>query len=68
MEELLGVDATKLYLKSYRVGLKAFIIQRRANRFGHYLVVGEYRGGGRHGLIVTPEGWEGKGLFSRAKG
>lgn len=44
--------------------MKAFIIQRCANRFGRYLVVGEYGGGGWHGSIVIPEGWEGKGWFS----
>jgi hypothetical protein len=65
MEELLSVDAMKEFLKSYRVGLKAFIIQRHVNRFGCYLAVGKYGGGGWHGSIVVPEGQEEcKGWFS----
>jgi hypothetical protein len=40
IEELLSADAAKKFLKSSRVGSKAFVIQSRANRFGSYLVVG----------------------------
>jgi hypothetical protein len=60
MEELLKAEAIKEFLKSSIVGSKAYIVQRSANRFGHYLVVKEYGSGGRHDSIVIPEGREGK--------
>jgi hypothetical protein len=40
---------------------KALIAQRRSNKFGHFLVVEVYGGGGRRGSFVVPEGREGEG-------
>jgi hypothetical protein len=42
MVELLNVEVTMEFLKSSIVSFKAFITQRCVNRFGCYLVDGEY--------------------------
>ena len=55
------------FFKLLRVGSKAFIIQRRVNRFGCYLVVREYGRGGQRSSIVIPKDQEGKGWFSWVK-
>lgn len=61
--EVLNAETRKEFLKSSRVGSKAFIVQRHANRNGRYLVIGEYGGGGRRSSIIIPEGREGKGWY-----
>lgn len=40
--ELLNVEVTMEFLKSSIVSFKAFMAQRCVNRFGRYLVDGEY--------------------------
>lgn len=60
MEEMLKAKASKVFLKSSKVGSKAYIVQRCANIFGHYLAVIEYGNGGQKGFVVVPKG-EGKG-------
>jgi hypothetical protein len=63
LEELLKAETSKVFLKFTRVGSKAYIVQRCANRFGHYLFVAEYCSCGQRGFIVVPErggkGWSG---------
>lgn len=62
--EELYAEATKEILNSSREGSKAFIVQRRANKNGCYLVIGEYGSGGRRNSIVMREGREGKGWYN----
>jgi hypothetical protein len=50
MEDLLHVEATKKFLNPSGVGSKAFISQWSVNKFGHYVVVMEYGGGGWRSL------------------
>lgn len=60
-----NTEVTK-FIKSSRDGNKAFIAQRCFNRFGWYLEVIQYVVGGPRGLIVIPEGREGRGWRSFA--
>lgn len=46
MEDLLHAE----FLNPSRVGSKAFIAQWRANKFGRYVAVVEYGGGGQRSL------------------
>lgn len=59
--DLLLVEASMEFLKSSRVGSKAFIAQKCANKFGRYLAFPEYEGGVRRGFVVIPKGRGGRG-------
>jgi hypothetical protein len=45
LEELLKAEASKVVLKSSKVGSKAYIVNRCANRFSRFLAIAEYGGG-----------------------
>lgn len=61
MEELLLAEALKDFLKSSKVGSKAFIANRFLNKLGINLGVAEYGGGGRRGIVVISKGRGGWG-------
>jgi hypothetical protein len=61
MEELLLAEALKEFLKSSKVGFKAFIAKWFLNKLGINLGVAEYGGGGRRGIVVLSKGRGGRG-------
>lgn len=66
MEALCQVEGLKEFMKSSRVGNKAFLAQCCSNSFGCFLDPTEYIGGGWQGCILTPEGREVMGLSGLA--
>jgi hypothetical protein len=62
MEDLLLVEASMEFLKSSRVGSKAFIALRCANKFKRYLAIAEC--GGLRGCGYTERHkWSGMGWY-----
>jgi hypothetical protein len=61
VEALTQWEGLKEFVKSSRVGNKAFIALRCSNNHGCFLALVEYGGGGWRGFIVIPKGREGKG-------
>jgi hypothetical protein len=55
-EALQQAEGLKEFVKSSRVGNKAFIVWRSTNKFGSYLAIVENGGGGRRGLVIIPKG------------
>jgi hypothetical protein len=49
------------FVKSFRDGSKVTIIRRCGNSFGRFLEVAVYAVGGQRGMIVFPEGHDGRG-------
>lgn len=60
VEDLAQKTEAKDFVKSTGEGTKARIAQRQSNKSG-FMVVEAYRGGGRRGSFVVPEGREGRG-------
>lgn len=67
VEEVLGNPEIEDFVKYFREGTKATILRRGKNKFGRFLVVEVYAAGGRIGLIMFPEGRDGRG-WSRVSG
>jgi hypothetical protein len=67
VEEFLQNPDVKDFVKSFREDSKALIVQRGGNKVGRYLEVAAYAVGGRKGLVLLPEGREGRG-WSRVAG
>lgn len=61
MEALSQVEGLKEFVKSSRVGNKAFIAQRCSNKHGRFLAVVEYGVGGRRDFAIILEGRGGRG-------
>lgn len=61
MEALCHVEGLKEFMKSSRVGNKAFLAQCCSNSYGCFVDPMEYIGGGWRGCILIPEGREGMG-------
>jgi hypothetical protein len=61
MEAVSQVEGLKEFVKSSKVGNKAFIALHCSNKHGCFLAVAEYGGGGRKGLVVIPKGRCGRG-------
>lgn len=55
MESLPQAEGRKEFVKFSSVGNKTFTAQRFANKFGHFLAVAKYAGGGWRGLEVILE-------------
>lgn len=66
VEELMQSPGAKNFVKSFREGSKATIVRRGGNSFGRFLEVAVYAMGGRQGLVLIPEGWEGWGWWQFA--
>jgi hypothetical protein len=49
------------FVKSFREGSKVTIVRRGENSSGQFLEVAVYVVGGRKGMIVFPEGCDGRG-------
>jgi hypothetical protein len=49
------------FVKSFREGSKVTIVRRSGNCSGRFLEVAVYAVGGRRGMIVFPEGRDGRG-------
>ncbi len=64
VEALIRNTEVTEFIKSSRDGNNAFIAQKCSNRSDQYLEVMEYAMGGCRGLIVIPEGREGRGWRS----
>lgn len=61
MEALVrNIEPTE-FIKSFREGSKAFIVQRGSSGSSRYLEVAMYTVGGRRVLIMIPKGREGQG-------
>lgn len=61
MEALSHAEGLKEFVKSSRVGNKDSLAWCCSNNRGRFLALTEYRGGGRRGCILIPEGREGMG-------
>jgi hypothetical protein len=61
MEALRLAEGSKAFVKSSRVGSKAFIAKRCLNKFGLFLAVVEYGGGDQRAFLVILEGKGGRG-------
>ncbi len=61
VEEVLGNLEIEDFVKYFREGTKATILRRGKNKSGRFLVVEVYAAGGRIGLIMFPEGRDGRG-------
>lgn len=60
MEALSQVEGLKEFVKSSKVGNKAFIALHCSNKHGCFLAVAEYGGGGWKGLVVILKGRGGR--------
>lgn len=65
VEECALSEGRKDFFKAYRIGTTILVAHRRANAIGHYLEITDYGDRGRRGLIVIPEGMEGKAFLRR---
>jgi len=61
LEEALHNPRYKDFVKSFREGSKVTIVRRGANSSRHFLEVAVYDVGGRKGLVLFPEGRDGRG-------
>jgi hypothetical protein len=61
VEEVLQNPGIKNFVKSFREGSKVTIVRRGGNSSGRFLEVAVYDVGGRKGMIVFPEGRDGRG-------
>jgi len=61
VEEVLRDRGSELFVKSFREGLKVTIIRLGGNSSGRFLEVAVYDVGGRRGMVVFPEGRDGRG-------
>ncbi len=61
MIKLDSKNATDTFVHTFHEGDTVFIVQRCSNHKGHYILVQETHKGGRRGLIIIPEGWNGGG-------
>lgn len=61
MEEVLGNPGIEDFVKYFREETKATVLQRGKNKSDRFLVVEVYAAGGRIGLIMFPEGCDGRG-------
>jgi hypothetical protein len=67
VEEVLQNPRFEDFVKSFREGSKATIVQRVENRSGQFLEAAVYAVSGSRGLILIPEGHDGRG-WSRVSG
>jgi hypothetical protein len=61
LEEAVHNPGYKDFVKSFREGSKVTIVRRGENSSGHFLEVVVYDVGGRKGLVLFPEGRDGRG-------
>jgi hypothetical protein len=61
MEVALQNPGVEDFVKSFREDSKALLVRRGGNRDGRFLELAVYAEGGRKGLILLPEGREGRG-------
>lgn len=61
LEECSRSNGDKEFIRTSNLGSSACIAQRSSNVHGRYLIVVEYRGGGRKSLIIIPKEVEGQG-------
>jgi hypothetical protein len=61
VEEVLQNPDSEDFVKYFREGSKVTIVPRGGNSFGQFLVVTVFDVGGRRGMIVFPEGCDGRG-------
>jgi len=61
VEEVLRNPDSEDFVKYFREGSKVTIVQRGGNSFGQFLVVTVFNVGGWRGMIVFPEGHDGRG-------
>jgi hypothetical protein len=61
VEEVLQNPGFENFVKSFREGSKVIIVRRGGNCSGRFLEVAVYAVGGRRGMIVFPEGCDGRG-------
>jgi hypothetical protein len=61
VEEVLQNPDSEDFVKYFREGSKVTIVRRGGNSFGQFLVVTVFNVGGRRGMIVFPEGRDGRG-------
>jgi hypothetical protein len=61
VEEVLRDRGSELFVKSFREGSKVTIIRLGGNSSGQFLEVAVYDVGGRRGMVVFPEGRDGRG-------
>lgn len=66
VEKMVNEEELSEIFKSLRDGQKAYLVQRRGNRFGWYLALAEYEGGGWRGFIAYLEGHDRSGWRSCA--
>jgi hypothetical protein len=67
VEVVLRNPGVEEFVKSYREGLKMLLVRRGGNRADRFLELRVHAEGGRKGLILLPEGREGRG-WSRVAG
>jgi hypothetical protein len=61
VEEVLDVDTTEVFWDPASAGLPRFLVQRRSNRHGGFIIMEEFEGSSRRGSILIPEGRYGQG-------
>lgn len=67
MDECSLLEGRKDFFKTYHIGTMALVAHQRSNAFGCYLEIIDYGDRGRRGLIVIPEGMEGRGWKSKSR-
>jgi len=60
VEEVLRNPGSEDFVNSFREGSKGTIIQRGGDSFGQFLEVAVYTVGGQRGMILFPEGRDGR--------
>jgi hypothetical protein len=61
VEEFLRNSGVVDFIESFREGSKVTIVRRGGNKFGRFLQVAVYAVGGLRGLVLFPEGHDGRG-------